>query len=89
MLSPAPYNQRYFKDVVKGLPFLPWKNYLLLCPTGGSEFPELNTDKKIYEPKTKNKHNTCINMVSSTVKNIYLISSTLAHDILHLYTFTF
>jgi hypothetical protein len=32
-----------YKDMVKGLPFLPWKNYLLLCPTGGSEFPELAT----------------------------------------------
>jgi hypothetical protein len=29
--------------MVKSSPFLPWKNYLLLFPTGGSEFPELAT----------------------------------------------
>jgi len=47
----------------------------------------LNTDKKIYKPKTRNKNN--INIVSSIVKNIDLISNTLTHDILHLYNFTF
>ena len=48
---------------------------------------QLNTEKKIYKPKTKNKNN--INIVSSSVKNIDLISNTLTHDTLHLYNFTF
>jgi hypothetical protein len=46
-----------------------------------------NTDRKIYKPKTENKNN--INIVSSIVKNIDLISNTPTHDILHLYKFTF
>ena len=40
---------------------------------------QLHTDKKIYKPKTKNKSN--INILSSSVKNIDLISSTMTQDI--------
>jgi len=48
---------------------------------------QLNTDKKIYKPKTKDKNN--INIVSSIVKSIDVIFNKLTHDNLHLYNFTF
>jgi hypothetical protein len=48
---------------------------------------QLNTHKKSYKPKTKNKND--INIVSSTVKNIDLISNTPTHDILHFYNLHF
>jgi hypothetical protein len=48
---------------------------------------QLNTDKKCYKAKTKNKNN--INIVNNIVKNIDLISSKQTHDVLYLYNFTF